>query len=144
MSYELHKSPRRKLIPFENDDQRAVFEWAERQVEEKRYSELCLMYLLPHATRWSFLLMGYFERATNIAAPDICLPVPKGGFGALYIELRHASAARRRPDENDFVHGLRAFGNAALTVYGADEAIAVIRSYLDELPLAGFDDPAQS
>lgn len=115
MAYELEKQER-SFIPFEGEDQKVVFRWAVRQIEEKRYPELGLMYMLPNAARRSFAFMQSVERPWLPIAPNICVPVPKGGYGALYLELRQASAKRRKQDEyEEFMEGLRVTGNAAVT-----------------------------
>lgn len=120
MSYELEK-PKKSFIPYEYDDQRTVFIWAALQIQEKRSIELCFLFDVstPNAARRSFALMQSMETPYLPIAPDICVPVPRGGYGALYIELKHESAKRRKEGaDEDFLEALRTAGNVALTVYG--------------------------
>lgn len=63
--------------------------------------------------------------------PDLCVPVPKGGYGALYIEMK-AGGSRNKPTEAQiaWIAKLRRSGNAAYVCYGAENAIACIEHYM--------------
>jgi hypothetical protein len=135
MSYEMEK-PKMSYVPFESADQRAVFAWAVREVLEHGRLELGLMYMIPEAARRSFVLREILQNGQLQLAPNVCVPVPKGVYGALYLDLRPAKDKRRKPDERDLMMELfRESGYAAVTAYGTDEAIAFVQRYLDEQPL---------
>lgn len=61
--------------------------------------------------------------------PDICLPVSRHGYHALYIEMKFGknkpTAAQRK-----MIDTLQAEGNKAVVSYSAAEAREVIREYL--------------
>ena len=61
--------------------------------------------------------------------PDLCIPVAKGGYFGLYIEMKYG---RNKPTENQrrWQSILIGQGYKAVTCWGADEAIAVIKGYL--------------
>ena len=66
-----------------------------------------------------------------ILKPDLCLPVARGGFHGLYIELK---AGKNRPTEmqKTWIDALSAQGFAAFVCYGAAYARKVIEAYLRE------------
>ena len=61
--------------------------------------------------------------------PDLCVPVAKGGYFGLYIEMKYG---RNKPTDNQlrWQSILIEQGYKATTCWGADEAIAVIKNYL--------------
>ena len=62
--------------------------------------------------------------------PDICLPCARGGYHALYIELKRRKNGQVRPTQREMILRLEALGNAAVVCRGADEAIRTIEWYL--------------
>lgn len=65
--------------------------------------------------------------------PDLCIPVAKGGYFGLYIEMKHG---RNKPTDNQLRWQtiLIEQGYKATTCWEADEAIAVIKNYLMRPP----------
>lgn len=61
--------------------------------------------------------------------PDICIPVPMGGYHALYIEMKSKTGRASMP-QRQWIRTLRRYGNYADICYGADEAIALISHYM--------------
>lgn len=61
--------------------------------------------------------------------PDLCLPVARGGFHGLFLELK-TSTGRLRPDQALWIDALRDEGYRAEVAHGLDEAIAVLRGYV--------------
>lgn len=63
--------------------------------------------------------------------PDLCLPIPKGGYGALYIEMK-SQTGKPTKEQREWVQRLRDLGNCAYICKGADSAIALIDRYMGE------------
>ena len=63
--------------------------------------------------------------------PDLCLPVARGQYHGLYIEMK---AERGRVSENQkkWLKRLMEQGYLAKVCYGFDEAIRCIKEYYDE------------
>lgn len=61
--------------------------------------------------------------------PDLCLPVARGGFNGLFLELK-TGKGRLRPEQALWIDALREEGYRAEVAHGLDEAIAVLRSYV--------------
>ncbi len=125
------KASRNFPPPYESKEQRDLFAWAAAEGQRHRYPELLLMHAV---SRRSFALLQAADIDPNFdfVAPNICVPFATASCGALYIELRPAYAPRRDvKDDDDFLDGLRRWGNAAVTAYGVKEAIAIIERYLN-------------
>lgn len=63
--------------------------------------------------------------------PDLCIPVPRGKYSALYIEMK-AEGGKISEAQEEWIYKLRKYGNAACVCFGADSAITLIDLYLQE------------
>lgn len=61
--------------------------------------------------------------------PDLCIPVAKGGYFGLYIEMKCGSN-KQTDNQLRWQTILIEQGYKATTCWGADEAIAVIKNYI--------------
>ena len=69
----------------------------------------------------------------------MALFVKRGGYGALFIELKRRTGGRISPDQTAWHERLKAAGYAVAVCYGASEAIQTIENYLSEnLPAAAI------
>jgi len=118
----------------EANHQRALFAWA--RLTEGAHPELALLYSIPMGgrrnPREAALLKAEGARA---GIPDLCLPVPRGRWHALYIELKRPAAhdaprGRATPAQTWWLDRLADAGNRALVAYGWDQARDEILAYL--------------
>lgn len=113
----------------EHAEQVKIFSWA--KWKKNQYPELALMYAIPNANKRSIKAAMYMKaEGLKAGMPDICLPVARGGYSALYIELK---VGKNRPNDNQkiFLNLLNEHGNLALCIQGGDAAIGVIEAYLE-------------
>lgn len=68
--------------------------------------------------------------------PDLCLPVPRHGYGALYIEMKFGKG-RLSNAQRIYKQQLEDAGNKVAVCYTADAAVEVLRHYLRRAD--GFD-----
>ena len=61
--------------------------------------------------------------------PDLHLPVPKGIYAGLYIELKY-NKGRLESSQREFLKLAARYGNYCAVCYGAEEAIRVINEYI--------------
>lgn len=115
--------------PLEADEQELLFEWADYAT--CTYPELALLYHIPNEGRRS-RSAGYelLKQGMRPGVPDNCLPIPRGGYGALYIELKRKRGSRTSEDQRAWVDALNRAGNKAVVCKGFDEAKAAILEYL--------------
>jgi hypothetical protein len=64
--------------------------------------------------------------------PDICLPVPRGGYHSLYIELKRRKGGRVEPEQTEWLEELGRQGHYVAICNGYDSAIDTIERYLRE------------
>ena len=123
---------RRPTSHHEDAEQAAVFDWA-RHIPALRY-----LHAIPNGGNRDPREAARLKRqGVKPGISDIFLPVPKGKYHGLYIEMKRAKKNGRAypsQDQKDFMAYAREQGYAVALCYGADDAINVIRSYL-----AGLD-----
>lgn len=121
----------------EDQEQAALFAWA--QANACRIPELECLYAIPNGgTRHPAEAVKFKRTGVKSGVPDICLPVARKNFHALYIEMKRTSLRPRRPSSKGGVSDeqvswlvrLSLEGHAVRVCYGADEAISTIIRYL--------------
>lgn len=64
--------------------------------------------------------------------PDLCLPIARGGYHALYIELKAPTNGRLTEPQRNWIRELKNAGNHACVCHGWEEASDVIDWYLNQ------------
>lgn len=118
----------------ESAEQRALFQWA--RFATAQYPDLRLLYAIPNGG-WRRPATAGRLKAEGVrpGVPDVCLPAPRGSFGACYIELKRAHApgkprGRASPEQLWWLGELQAVGNFAAVAYGWTEARSMLEAYL--------------
>ena len=62
--------------------------------------------------------------------PDICLPVARGNYSALYIEMKRIRGGTMTAEQKEWAEGLRRCGNLVMRCNGWEQAARVIEQYL--------------
>lgn len=62
--------------------------------------------------------------------PDLLIPVIRGGFGGLFVEMKRDSRSRVSSAQRYWLERLNAAGYMAIVCRGADEAIRKIMDYI--------------
>lgn len=69
-------------------EQIKLFRWASWAIQQ--YPELELMYHIPNGGSRNPIEAANLKRqGVRSGVPDICLPVPRGKYSALYIEMKY-------------------------------------------------------
>lgn len=107
----------------ETTEQILLFYWALRN--EDFVPELKLMFHVPNEGKRK-QSTGSIMKAAGMKSgvPDICLPVARKGYHALYIELKYGNG-RTTETQNDMISELKAAGNAVHVCYGFEAASAL-------------------
>lgn len=115
---------------LESIEQQTIFSWARASI--RKYPELELLHSSQAGVRFSSPSVAKRAKAEGMMAglPDIHLPIPRGGHASLYIELK-AAKGRLSDTQKDVLAQLSDYGNHAVVCYGAQQAIDVIKSYLE-------------
>ncbi len=112
----------------EHYEQCALFQWA--RLEQKNRPDLALLFAIPNGGQRN-PIVGAKLKAEGVKAgiPDLCLPVSRHGFHALYIELK-TTTGRMQKNQIEWQQALNEAGNLAVTCYGWIHAKDSIIEYL--------------
>lgn len=112
----------------EDEAQAAVFLWAEYAAAA--YPCLRLMYHIPNEGKRSITYGARLKRlGMKRGVSDICLPVARGGYHGLYIELK-AAGGKPAPEQKDFLRSVNIEGFLGVLCHGSREAITLIERYV--------------
>lgn len=116
-------------VPDESHEQRSIIEWAARM--ECRWPELRLLHAIPNGGARD-AVTGARLKAEGVkkGVPDLCLPVPRGGWHGMYIELKRVKGGRLSPEQRQWLRDLTELGYMAVCCTGATAAIGAIEGYL--------------
>ena len=117
----------------EHDEQKALMDWTKQM--EGRVPELKYLFAIPNGTRTNLRIAHYMKQeGVRKGVPDLCLPLPRNGHGALYIEMKTIKPSGRKsypePEQREWLAGLEAVGNRAAVCWSWIEAAKTILEYL--------------
>lgn len=120
---------RRKPIQHEANEQEALFNWA--AYSRGTYPELDLLYHIPNGgSRNSMEAANLKRQGVKAGVPDLCLPVARGTFHGLYIEMKYGKN-KTSPLQDGWIGRLRKQHYAVFVCYGWQQAAEVIKKYLN-------------
>lgn len=118
-----------RVIPTEDQEQTAVFSWAHLNME--RWPVLRLMHHIPNGGKRSKSEAGRFKAmGVKAGVSDIFLPVARRGYHGLYVEMK-ALDGRATKEQAGWIAAVREQGYFSCACYGAEDAIRVIKWYLE-------------
>ena len=113
----------------EHDEQVALFHWAAFHIG--RYPELALLFAVPNGGKRDPATAVRLQReGVKPGVPDLCLPVARQGWHGLFIELKWGKN-KTTDKQNEWLERLAEQGYLAVVCYGWNEAVDVIKDYLD-------------
>ena len=115
--------------PTEAMEQTCLFRWA--AAASGKYPELQMLHHIPNGgSRNPIEAKNLKAQGVKPGVPDLCLPVPKGGYHGLYIELKRRKGGRVSEDQAIWIRCLSRLGYRAIVCHGWDEAREEIIAYL--------------
>ena len=113
----------------EHQIQTCVMQWAEGQLA--RHPELKLLYAIPNGGARNNIT-GALLKAEGVkpGVPDLCLPIARGGYHGLYIEMKRATGKPTKA-QLDWLAALKAQGYATAIRHDAALTADLIIRYLD-------------
>ena len=117
------------LLPLtESEEQITLFEWA--ALQSRKHPELEWLYHIPNGGhRHKTTAFRLKREGVKAGVPDLCLPVPRGAYHGLYIELK----AGRNMATNNQTRWLQALAKndyATAVCHGWEAATKTILKYL--------------
>ena len=117
------------VIPLEEIEQEHVFLWA--SMEERAYPELAMLYAIPNGGKRAIkTAVALKKQGVKRGVPEMCLPVARGGYHGLYVELKRQKGGTVSDEQREWIAALNTQGYKAIICHGAEEAIEQIRGYL--------------
>ncbi len=114
----------------ETEEQLALFEWANMMAGI--HPELRLMYHVPNEGKRSKAAAGILKAmGLKPGVPDICLPVPRGRFHGLYVELKRVEGGKATKEQLWWLEQLDWQGYAVTICRGWKQASQNILAYLN-------------
>lgn len=113
-------------------EQRAVIQWGQQPHIRERLPELKLLFHIKNEDRSGESRNVAIDRANGVrkGVPDLCLPVARGVYHGLYIEMK-SPTGRVRPEQEWWLNQLREQGYHAVVCYCWQDAVATIERYLE-------------
>lgn len=112
----------------EHHDQVTLFRWAEYQ--SKRLPELALMFAIPNGGKRSKATAAKLKaEGVKSGVPDLCLPVARGEYHGLFIEMK-AGRNKPTPPQVQWHMRLSQQGYRVAVCWGWEAAREVIEEYL--------------
>lgn len=118
-----------KPYVHENVEQTCLFRWA--AYEQGKYPELNLLYHIPNGgSRNKYEAANLKRQGVKAGVPDLCLPVARGKYHGLYIEMK---AGKNTPSDlqKGWLKALNEQGFLAVVCYGWEKASEVLIQYLE-------------
>lgn len=113
----------------EAEEQMCIFRWAAYMQQQK--PELSLMYHVPNGGKRDIGTAKKLKfEGVKAGVPDIVLPVSRGGYHGLYIELK---VGKNKPsnEQKEWLRRLKQEGYYTEWCIGSKQAIEVIEKYLE-------------
>lgn len=118
-------------VPTEDEEQATVIEWAE--LNAVHFPDLKLLYAIPNGGKRDVREAAKFKRTgVKPGVPDLHLPVPKGGYHGLYIEMKRKKDGKLSPDQREWLRILTEQGHYCAVCKGWEQAVKTIINYLRE------------
>lgn len=118
-------------IPTEAQEQATLFHWA--QMRTGQYPELALLYHIPNGGyRKPSEAARFKAEGVKAGVPDLCLPVAKGIYHGLYIELKRQRNGKVSDNQTTWINALTEQGYAVCVAHGWVEAAEVLTRYIQK------------
>lgn len=113
---------------WEAAEQTALFRWV--GFMSGQFPEIEMLYHIPNGGSRNKIEAAHLkQQGVKAGVPDLCLPVSRGEYHGLYIELKYG---KNKPTENQkrWINLLRSQNYKAEVAYGWEEASKIILEYL--------------
>lgn len=118
--------------PSEANEQQWLFRWA-WDMQHLKWPELELMHHIPNGGSRNRIEAARLKgQGVKAGIPDVFLPVAKGGYHGLYIEMKKQHGGRVSPEQKDKIAKLREQGYRVEVCEGFQIAADVIEAYMEE------------
>lgn len=125
---EKNKTSKQRVT--EAEEQKALMQWAKWQ--EGRYPELKMLMHIPNEGKRSKRYGAELKRmGLKAGFPDLGLLVPNKKYAGLFIELKADKTKSMTKEQKEWLEKLNSYGYKAVRCNGSEEAIQIIKKYLN-------------
>jgi len=114
---------------YENEEQEALFNWID--LHTNKYKGLEVTYAIPNGgSRHKLEAYNLKKQGVRPGVPDVCIPVSKGKYIGLYIEMK---VGKNKPtkSQEDWIYNLKKYGHHVVVCYSWVEAVQSIVAYFN-------------
>ena len=123
------KAKQAQAVPSEGQEQATLFSWA--AMKSWKYPELKLLFHVPNGgSRGKVEAARFKAEGVKAGVPDLFLPVARGIWHGLFIELKRQKGGRVSEAQQKWLYALTRQGFYATVACGWQEAAALIEEYL--------------
>jgi hypothetical protein len=116
------------MIFRESAEQQALFQWVEYNTV--KYPQLKLLFAIPNGGKRDKREAARLKReGTRAGVPDVCLPIPKGNYCGLWVEMK-SGKGKLSDNQKKWKEQLESWGHKVAVCYGWEEAKECILEYL--------------
>ena len=117
-------------ISDETGIQKAVIAWTQQPEIRKKWPELAMLYHVPNeGKRTGRQGQTLHDAGLKRGVPDLCLPVARGGYHGLYIEMK-TEKGRPSDPQKWWIEHLKLQGYYATVCHGYSHAILTLEWYM--------------
>lgn len=117
------------MIHHESEEQQALFQWA--QLNINKYPELELLFHIPNGGKRNVREGARLKReGVKAGVPDIQLPIPRGMYYGLWVEMK-SDKGKLSKNQEIWISKLRNIGHYVTVCYNWEEAKNEIEKYLN-------------
>lgn len=116
----------------ESKHQQNVIKWTQQPSIRSKYPELALLYHIPNERKCS-QVQGRLLKLQGVKSgvPDLHLPVARGNYHSLYIEMK-SETGRASDNQKWWIEHLSAQDNKCIVCHSWKEAVKALEDYLCE------------
>ena len=116
-------------VPTEHAEQSALITWA--SMSSGKHPELRLLHAIPNGGARSKAAAGKLKaEGVKPGVPDLCLPVARGGYHGLYIEMKRTHGGTLSPEQKQWHQDLIEQGYHVALCKGQQAAQQALTAYL--------------
>ena len=121
----------------EHSAQAALFCWSNLADVKRQYPELELMFAIPNGGERNIIVAAKLRaEGVKSSIPDIFLPVPRGPWHGLFVEMKRAKSVGKSKgyataDQKKTIEALKEQGYGAAVCEGWEQARDMILQYLN-------------
>ena len=117
-------------VPSESYEQETLFKWMELQMKKRPELKLCF-HIANGGSRGKAEAARFKAEGVKAGVPDLFLPVAKGGYHGLWIELKRLDGGKISAVQKGWIAALQDQGYAAIVCSGWVQASETIMKYLN-------------